>query len=211
LVPGRRVADKEACRTSSVLAIWPPDIAELPQVGGLNMRQLTLAGLLFSLLSSDAGPSPQPQSPPLSSLPNQRACTIIVELAGTSDMLSFFPVTGEERVSNALASVPCLRSSAGKFNISLRRQKPGTFNVFTHTYTPSNGEEVIDIDGQAVLRSQDSPANLVLLPGDRLRVTPKQDPPGGPGYAHKFDPAERIRQMLLSFFPGWADKEGCRK
>jgi hypothetical protein len=152
------------------------------------VRYLTAFCLLLFLFAhdADAGLLWQPVAPCPPNTPGQATCAVTVELAGASTWLFPFPATGSERVSDALARVPGLRSS------------PNEFKVVLHRYSPGNEEQVINVSCQDAFANR---ANLVLVPGDWLDISPRQSPPGGPGHACVFDPVERVRLALRQLLP----------
>jgi RNA polymerase sigma factor (sigma-70 family) len=98
---------------------------------------------------------------------NSKYFYVISEGADGGQQVHRFPATGNETVLDALGQVKGTLIGLGKKRIYLGRQSTG------------GSEQVLPIDGNAILQRGETATNYVLLPGDRLFIKKAEAVPAG--------------------------------
>jgi polysaccharide export outer membrane protein len=118
---------------------------------------------------------------------NSQVYYVITDRTGFGEIVQKFPITGNERVLDAISNIQGLPPEASKHKVWVARRVPGH----------ANHENVMPVDWIAISQHGSMATNYQLLPGDRLYVKAEAIQRIDYVLAKVFSPIQRIFGIVL--------------
>lgn len=157
------------------------------QVTGLTLDQVKQAVIAF-LVDSRANPKASELlvSVDVQSF-NSKPYYVFTDGAGYGEAAYKFTFTGNELVTDAIASIGGIPSVGSKKHIWVARRHPGT----------CSGEQILAVDWESITKGGDATTNYQLLPGDRVYVQSERIFRTDSAIAKVLSPIERLFGVTL--------------